>query len=210
VHAVLIGHSFVNSLDDHLQNTRLKQNLHPATLETDLVKELRVAENLSLVGQRGASLNNFQIPDFFLKQVNPGVIVLDLGTNDLAKGTPTETLILRLYQFACHLATSYVTKVVLLSIIPRASGFSNGMSKEAFDMAYKLVNSGLQDKCRGNELVLFWKQKGFYETEVQKRKFPRPIEDWSFDGIHPNRPEGRKLYKSSIRAALCLYLKSCR
>ena len=204
--ALVIGHSFVYSMDDLW---RRKYSTCPvAALEKYVAEELRVARNVSQVfmcGQRGAHLGNFVIPKVLLQNLKPDVVILDLGTNDLARGTTPDELVTGLQTLSKALLC-YCPWVVILSIVPRGAGFVESVNEDSFRDAMQQVNNQLQKfQWQG---VIFCKAKGFYAIQTGNQKELKPISDWSYDGIHPNNRAGRMLYAKAIRLAICLYLKA--
>jgi hypothetical protein len=177
-------------------------------LETFLAADLKVSQNIStvyLVGQRGANLSNFRIPTVVIQNLQPHIIVLDLGTNDLAPGLTAATVADGIMALAQHLLTC-TSVVVLLSVVPRGTGFQSGVTQDTFLESMKQVNSLLKSYCsQGSQQgILFCRSKGFYEVEHEGKKVSRDVATWSYDGIHPNNRRGREIYKNGVRMALVL------
>jgi hypothetical protein len=191
-------------MDDYWRNKY--KGVPILSLESTIAVELRVAQNINqvyLLGRRGALAQNFAVPKALLNILNPDVIVLDIGTNDLARGVTVTNLVEGMKTISSQLL-NHCSCVVLLSIVPRGAGFVEPVDQTSFYVAMKRTNYILKH-CNW-EGVRFWKQKGFYEIQSGGKKIQKPISDWSYDGIHPNKPVGRSLYANSIRSALCQYL----
>lgn len=203
---VLLGHSFVRSLDDHYRHM-FKGPMH--LLETWIAEDLKVSGNIAQIylhGQGGATVGNFEIPKVFLRNVKADLIILDMGTNDLASDQTVMDVCQGIERLAKCLL-QYSPAVSILSIVPRGTGLAATVTEDVFRGRMRNANAILKRLGLGHQNLLFSKQKGFYEVEIGGGKYARPVTDWSYDGIHPNNPDGRKLYKNSIRTAICDFLK---
>lgn len=80
---MVIGHSFVAGYLHHLQNNNGGRTLTPA----QLAAHFKIKKHISsfyLVGNRGATINNV-IPRRHLREFRPNFVIIDIGSNDLAK-----------------------------------------------------------------------------------------------------------------------------
>ena len=206
---VVLGHSFVSGLDQHF---RAKYKGQPQALESHIALELKVDRNIAsvtLLGQSGAKALNFEAPTYILDKIRPNIIILDLGSNDLAEGIVPEVVRDKIVAIAEGLQDAYSAAVGILSVLPREKGVSLGPA--AFRQAFEAYNLSVKIATRNLTPIFFFSHKGFWEQQVTMGqaifKLPMLLEAWSKDGIHPNSIEGRKKYKNSIRTAICQAIK---
>jgi hypothetical protein len=202
----ILGHSFIFGLQSHFEN-RFKG--HPNDLEHFIAEELAVSDHvqrLFLFGQRGATIESFDMPEMCLSHIHPAIIILDLGTNDLVYCDKLEWLAKDLVDLARFCRDRFQAIVGVCSIV-RRTGSLGKIDSEEFDRRATGINEILREQLSYQENIFFHSHKGFWDKEISGQKYPLSVEEWSGDGIHPNLPGGRKKYKNSLRRAICKALK---
>lgn len=115
----VIGHSFVQGLLDHLQNKKTN-TIQPRNIAVSL-KVNHSVKGVQLVGKRGALVKD--LPELFERSnINPDIVILSIGVNDITNGENPNTLADTVCEFAEELVTKdggYIS-VAVLSITPRA------------------------------------------------------------------------------------------
>ena len=125
----LVGHSFVSGLRAHLivhGRNNSPQNTQQTRSESRIIaKKLRLNElldSLHLIEYNGTQICKMRAYISPLKcMTNPDFILLNLGTNDLAVGTPPLEVAIRLVEVSKTLMKEIpsVKQIVLISAIPR-------------------------------------------------------------------------------------------
>jgi len=186
-----IGHSYVSSLADHLQN------FCPSPLGPDTAANLMGISNhfghLHLHGQSGAAIldaNSFSVPYSALHFHRPQVALLEFGSNDLARGAEPLSVSSAILDLAKELTNLGVRRVVVFGPLLRTANLS--VSPEVMWDLSKKCNTILYHLCDVEPHIEFRTHNGFWDV---------PIHQWSWDGIHPNTPEGRRKHKRSVRFA---------
>lgn len=199
-----MGHSFVVGLKDHFRNNGLLA-LDQTELARQVAKRLQVndfIQEVHLVGGRGARLEDVTEKNMGLVALEPDIVLLEMGTNDLVGFRDPASLARSLREKAQEIQKKCKAVVGILSIIPREGGLG-GLSVEEFEFRRASVNRAVAILVRGERAIFACKHKGFTEVQCGGEKFPLEVSDWSEDGIHPNSREGRIRYKKSLRTALC-------
>jgi hypothetical protein len=200
----LIGHSFVSGLHQHLSG-----RLHHYATPRDCAKELKISnlvKDLHLIGMRGATIvnNPMLIPKNELLVTKPDFVIINCGTNDMAKGIPPLNVAMELFETAQKLLLeSEIKHVILCSAIYRSKGL-HFHSETEFCSVVDIFNQVLSDMCGEEKHITYHTHRGFWRTETGTSL---PTNVWSNDGIHPNTVVGRKKYKRSIRDAVFNVLK---
>ena len=186
---VLLGHSFVKGLYDHLHYINASHTLSSQSIAYAL-RLSNVSPSIDLLGYRGASTTSIlRSANQTLKSIHPDFVIIDLGSNDLKDGQEPLSVAARLIELANHLISSIQVKVVVLcSALPRGNPST---CTHLYNQIYRF-NGYLKNFCAVESRIVFWLHKGFWQ---------KPISAWSRDSVHPNTHLGRHLYKRSIRAA---------
>ncbi len=110
------------------------------------------------------------------------LLVIDLGSNDLALLKHScRRVMFSLAKFLFDWAIRSPAKhIILLGVLPR-SGRLRG-SIDTFRSNRDFYHAALSTLCSSNERTSFCKLRGF---ENRDHVNPKPISDWSRDGIHP-------------------------
>ena len=204
--AVILGHSFIRRLHHDLSS--YFAGAPEGELPRLTAQYLKVHHNIPkvyLYGESGAMADSFPVPHTWLDSISPTIVLIELGTNDLARGTPAEHVASCLWQMVMKLHCSFPAIIGILSVVPRSHKLY--ISQHNFLQACAQLESTLKCKVQGYSNIFYHKHKGFYEIEFQGKKSPKPIESWSLDGIHPNTEAGQKSYQSSLRDALSMALR---
>ena len=187
----ILGHSFISGLLHHLEN-RCKQKLAPADVAKTLKVDNLVAQ-IHMFGQRGAKIldGNYLMPSHLLRSVNPDLVLMQIGSNDLANGSCPLSVASKSIDMAQNILSKIKSakQVIILSIIPRISK-DPGISQEKLNDSIYKCNGYLKNFCDVESSIQFKSLSGFWKN---------PIMHWSRDGIHPNSHHGREKYIHNIR-----------
>ena len=197
---LVTGHSFVRRYREYLNRKFGSQENYNKSLGLP-------RENISIFGKGGLKANKDGI-EFITtktKQVKPSVILIELGTNDLAvqaideKKQVNDTLH-QLFYLCKQLFDLGVQKIVLCDIVNHRKLCGN-TTEAAFDRKQQYFNQLLNNLNKLNPDIIIWKHE---------RSKIRNLKDGeiSSDNIHITTDHGLKLYNFSIRAALIKGLKS--
>ena len=180
---LVIGHSFVRRVDYHL---RAKEQLN-LLLPTS-------SHLVNMIGKGGAHVSDL-MQLFNSRSSNPHLVIIDVGTNDLANlHTPSHVVARQLFSVARTLVERYgVEHVVLMEVLPRTTWGRHGAPpsftgrvKRFNDMIKSLV-SHYKDRIP----VSYWFHKGLVSN----------IEGFIQDGVHLT-PGGLAKYSRSLRRAI--------
>ena len=196
------GHSFVVSLTHFLRNKQKHSSFQggfPSFCAWYLQVSDLVAE-VHLIGVNGGKITqNLHIPTSELLSLKPDIVIIEVGSNDAALSKTT------INEIACQIIDHaesirdlfHVSKTVVCSLIKREMGIQ--MSAQSFFRKIYGINGVLRRALSNQQGIKFHHHKGFWR-EADGRI--GDTTEFSFDGIHPNRPEGRRKYIKSITAAI--------
>ena len=186
-----LGHSYVSSLADHLQN------FCPSTLGPDTAASLMGISNhfshLHLHGQSGAAIlkpDSFTVPYAALHFHRPQVVLLEFGSNDLACGAEPLPVASAIVALAKELVSLGVRRTIIFGPLIRTANLS--VTLDIMTANSRRCNTILYHLCDVEKQLEFRTHNGFWDV---------PVHQWSRDGIHPNTQEGRRKHKRSIRFA---------
>ena len=97
--------------------------------------------------------------------------------------------------FVNFLKAQGVRQVMIAQALPRIKGLKVPISQ--FSLGMERFNGLLQSWCDSEEFFHYWVHAGFKAGPIMGP----PFIAWSKDGIHPNSPKGRRLYKASVKYA---------
>ena len=148
----------------------------------------KLVSEFHLIGERGAKIlnSNFDLPP--LHFIQPDIIILQYGSNDLAAGSPPLSVATRIVDIAHLLLSKYpsIKAVVVLSILPRSN--ITHLNDNIF-------------KCNGF-LDNYFEVESKNHYKVLQGFWDKPISVWSRDFIHPNSRHGRTTYKNNLRRVI--------
>jgi lysophospholipase L1-like esterase len=162
--------------------------------------------SVSFFGIRGAMIKDLNTLLHQLYGNHHDIILLDLGTNDIASGVPVFQIANAISEWLSELRAFHKGVICILSVVPRLGGL-RGMSPESFMSESNRLETTLRNMAQSYQHVLYHKHKGFYDIEIGGKKLPLSPNQWSRDGIHPNNLNGRKKYGNSIRLAVAKAVK---
>ncbi len=196
--AVVLGHSFVSGLADHLwpgykvcSTASSLPNYHAQTLGvSDKVKQVH------FIGKRGAKItHDYVLPATDLVHLKPEIAVLDIGSNDLSSGADIGDVVDLILAYARALRDLYGCKAVrVCSILYRKMPATARVTTDAFSRHPDVANERLRQALVSEPYISFHPHSRLVGSLDPSK--------WSRDGIHPNSQEGRKHYKASMREAL--------
>ena len=193
----VVGHSFVSGLRSHLAGRPNANGTSIGLNSQDIAYRLRLEhliDSIHLIGNRGAKIvdPNFSLPYDELLHIRPGIVIIDLGTNDLAAGTPPIVVAVKVVDIAIDMMRNIhsIKYIQICSAINRDSNLR--ISNQDMCSAVQQFNRYVRHLCDVEPRVGYHVLKGFWLD---------PIQIWSRDGIHPNTVTGRRRYKRALRSA---------
>ena len=204
--AVLVGHSFIRRLQGaHLPG--LKNNITTRPVGQQFAQSLRVDHHYTAVHTYCHGINMIQdlknLPSFLKNYgISPGIIVLDIGSNDLAHLKSLDVnicleLAVNIADIAEHYINTRLCRTVIChSILPRAHRIET--SPGTFLSLVKNVNHFLKQLCDTTPGFFYSRLRGFLDQNITQ---------WSTDGIHCDRDNYQK-YSARTRHSLLLHAES--
>ena len=197
---LVTGHSFVWRYRDYLNRKFGSQDNYNKSLGLP-------QENIYIVGKGRLKANKDGI-EFITtkaKQVKPSVILIELGTNDLAVKAIDEEkqvndTLHQLFYLCKQLFDLGVQKIVLCEVVNRRK-LRGSTTQAEFDRKQQYFNQLLNNLNKLNLDIIIWKHE---RSKIRNLK----DSEISSDNIHITTDHGLKLYNFSIRAALIKGLKS--
>lgn len=213
-HAVaLVGHSYARRLrtsifPDH--GTYRTDILPPQHWQLERARHLAQALRVSNLYQHVFTLSEginliSHLPHTttYLKAIGPSVLVLIVGSNDLAnlRGIDHKSA-RRLAQETIKFAVQAPSKrVILNAVLPRTGNIS--CSAPDFRENMHTFNTTVKEACSlpGSKLRYNRVQGFAFSNDQHNISRPRPVHEWSGDGIHCE-PEAQEMYIERLRRSL--------
>ena len=194
---MLIGHSFVYGLQQHLDP---RDQASPSEIARKLSIH-RIVHSFHLYGQRGAQVcsRSYALPHRQLTHVKPDFVILDLGSNDLASDIPPFQVATKLVELAHTLRSRYHVNTVIISSILNRQAHLKHITPEQFATAAYQTNNYVKNFLDSHPQLTYHVHKGFWAHSS---------DIWSRDGVHPNTQAGRQKYVKSIRKAVFTALQT--
>jgi hypothetical protein len=189
--SVIMGHSFVRNLGLDIADT-ISKNWGLTSKE----KELRCEDigiNPFLHGVKGANIDSFEELILKSKKLNPSIIIIDLGSNDLCylSCKPTE-LARKMVAKAKELYNIYrdLGLVVLCHITQKLYMWEGKGDKDInlFNTHAVRYNEKITELVRHEIGLMKWTHRGVFHISDKH----------TGDGTHLNTKEGKSKYKHSI------------
>ena len=167
----------------------------------EIAAELKVQhfmQEFHPVGRRGSCLSDpyYSLPEVELLAAQPHFVILNMGANNLVSFlTPFERLAVaeKVVGLARELNAQFNVSVILIcTIIDHFEGL-RGITPQQFHEQLFHVNNMEMNFCQSEHYIKYYMTKSFWQN---------PPEQWTWDGIHPNKPVGRETYKKAIRRAI--------
>ena len=185
---LILGHSFVRRATDYIQ-------LNPTLSNLGLSKD---THDIHFISRPGCHARNLRNSFSQILEIQPDLILLDIGTNDLTVMSPQQ-LFSQVYAVAQDIIDMcQVKRVVLLQVLPRTVEGRWGQPppfQEKVESYNSLLKSQVyQDKMSSvspQPTIGFWFHKGF-RTDISSL---------ISDGVHLN-DAGLPLYIRSLRRAV--------
>lgn len=133
--------------------------------------------------------------------LNPKVVVINTGTNDIAENTGTynEDRTMGNIETMCELAKAHKIKVILTSVLPCSKMYWSGATNVAEKISK--LNKRIQAYAKKNKLPYI----DYYTPMVYgSERSLNPA--YSGDGVHPNE-EGYKVMEPLLKEAVRKYVK---
>ena len=197
---LVTGHSFVWRYQEYLNRKNRSQTNYNYCLGLP-------QENISIFGKGGLKANKegIELITTKAKEVKPSVVLIELGTNDIAVRALNENkqvndTLHQLFYLCKQLFDLGVQKIVLCEVVNRRK-LRGSTTQAEFDRKQKNFNQLLHNLNKLNPDIIIWRHE---------RSKLRNLKDGeiSSDQIHITTDYGLKLYSFSIRAALIKGLKS--
>ena len=232
---ILLGDSFIRRMKDELLPTGASHGIqlpgatdqrllcgatggncsditaHQTKDATQLAENMKISNHYHsiFVLTHGISMiQDLQAPhcDDTVQQLQPDIVFLDIGTNDVAnmtKVSPTSvlTLVTTLTDLAFSLPCS---KALISAMLPRTGHMI--APTEVFQENQQLFNRMLYHICSTSDKLVFHWPRGFetahnFQDGVQVPR-SRAVSDWSDDGVHCNAAALRQYIKRVRQAIL--------
>ena len=214
---VLIGHSFVRRMRQGLLARPTRVAGKPGVKKLCQPPE-KIARGLDVFPTYDAihtdSTDIFWIANLpgsidFINDLSPSVVMIEIGSNDLAHADFFNPgFMLKLATQVVEFAAGISAQIVIINaILPRTGRIT--CDHIVFRQNADLYNTIIHNYCDTNPKLLFNRLRGLSQTIVSKRATklehcqpPRPVSDWSADGIHCDRPHSKRLYQKRVKFAL--------
>ena len=210
-----VGHSFIRRLKNHaLKSVNCTPRGTPRGRHSD-VTPFHPREARAFV--RGLQLDNwfslaYTIAEniVFIRDVisaltdndfHSDVVVIDIGSNDIAQ-VPTQDprrmleMAHTLHELLHHQS---MPLIVVNAVLPRTHRIAS--TSQTFSANAAHFNNFLSEMCTLSPHIIFNKLRGFQHLHIQGRDIPRPVCQWSDDGIHCTQ-ESIQRYQQRIRHAV--------
>lgn len=191
----VVGHSFVERLDVKLMEGRANTSL---TIQDQLsLRELHIEPEL--LGQAGAYMEDMYDFSLYLHNTATEAVVLEIGSNDLCRSTPTAMLVERM-RLICQYWLGNIDSlryIVICQVLFRQRMDSRHSAKNAWQYNRDVItyNRQLRDWIDSTRYpVRFWSHKNMKFPEARLYE----------DGVHPSTAEGIWRYQKSIRSAIIM------
>ena len=154
-------------------------------------------------GQLTSSVFSTQVVPYLNSRANSNYLVIWAGQNDLAAGATAAAALASLQTTltaaltAASAAGVKIDRVIAVSVLPRSSGFSNGMTQATFLTASQLFNSGLSS-ITGITTVI---DLGSVPEFDNANWVSNTGGTWNMDGVHLS-PQGFSIVATMIASAL--------
>jgi hypothetical protein len=141
---------------------------------------------------------------------HPDVLVADIGSNDIARYCNVEPQKMLHLAHVLHetLHSFAVPLIVVNAVLPRTGRLAG--TPETFLKNADLFNLYLAEMNSLTPAVVYNKMRGFQYTHTQGQDLPRPVKQWSDDGIHCTS-QSMLSYQQRIRHAIldnCFRMRS--
>lgn len=208
---VLVGHSFVRRLRDHYLPRGMRyRDVGPTHVERAAQLAAKLDMNKNFTGVYTESdgmvyIRHLESTRQTIQAVKPAVVVIDIGSNDIAKLTAVNLsrildMVNEVYEFACSLSVSLV---VFNAVLPRTAGLS--CSPTVFRTNATRFNKLLRGLAggRGSPHLAFNEQRGFFGEGYAM--IDRSVSRWSHDGIHASE-DSIVRYRNRTRQCIFAHL----
>ena len=197
---LVIGHSFVRRYREYLNQIHGQQTNYNICLGLP-------RESIHITGKGGlkADADGLKFITTEAKQVNPNIVVIELGTNDLAikaidGDKQVNQTLYHLFYLCDKLFELRVQKVILCEIVDRRK-LRGSTTQAEFDRKRQKFNQLLNRLTKLNPDIIIWRHE---RSILRNLKEP----EITGDKIHITTDHGLKLYNFSIRAAIIKGLKA--
>ena len=200
MNVLIVGHSFVRRYRDFLNRKHGLQYNYNRCLGLP-------CENIYITGKGGlkADSEGLELITAKTKQVNPNIVIIELGTNDLAIEAVDEVdqvshTLHCLFYICEQLFVLGVQKIILCEIVHRRRLRGN-TTQDEFNRKRKNFNSLLHNLPKINPNILIWRHE---RSKLRNLKYG----EITTDQIHVTTDRGLQLYNFSLRAAIVKGLKA--
>ena len=150
--------------------------------------------SVKFLGRGGAHISDIPLL-FETRCATPDLVILDIGTNDLASLTPTQTLAVNVFKAAESMLKAGVKRIVILETLYRTPVGKHG-APPLFNTRVRQLNSQLKSLIKNHIHMEYWYHKGLASR----------ITNYLSDGVHLN-VEGTRKYVRSLRQAVRKYTR---
>jgi len=196
--AILVGHSFVKRYARWIGSSSKMappSRAHVCNRITDL----------ELYGISGLMSSQLHDDDTMFQASRYDIVIIDCGTNDLARGKSHIDIANNVLLFARRCLEAGSSLAVITSILPRTNNIRGGI--EDFHAQMTQYNAHVKSLCVRETKISYHTHKGFSRQLDATTK--QPVLTWSDDGIHPackrrqpQQKSGMEKYNESVKTAL--------
>lgn len=181
----IVGHSFIKRLKQQLE-----KDVNKGLSWMDSMDLSRVDITPHLEGISGATINNFPQFEQFIDPLQPEVVLIEIGTNDICGYGVPESLARKLMSKIDSMlaARPYIYYVVWCQIIPRLEYESNHKNLAQYNIDVGRFNKEMIRLAATRSRVFTWRHSALES----------PTRALLSDGIHPDTTVGFSRYLSSI------------
>lgn len=210
---VILGHSFVSRLFFQLRD-QLEDTVGTSGMANLAAKYFKVDDYIGKIfvyGKGGARKGKFNIPWHMLKKINPDLVFIDIGSNDLVcLNKEISSIAQWVLDLAIKIKFTYDAKVYICSVVPRAAGL-RGISTDLFLDRMSQYNQLMAHLVAHSFVGIdMHRHKGFYKVQEGNLRDDLPVGVWSEDGIHPDTEIGREKYRCSLRSPMLTFARNNR
>ena len=187
VSCVIVGHSFVRHLMDCMEDCYNTHNwTYALNLDNNNVK-------VHMFGMSGAHISNMNTLFTFVKDMQARIVVLEMGTNDLAGNKEVHKICNQLIRQCCVWLNKLpsIESIAWCHVIPRNRAVDRRVSTPTvrrFNRRMSIMNRIMAQRVGQHERIHHWRHRGLSRATVAEVE----------DGIHPTSEPALWKYQKSI------------
>jgi hypothetical protein len=207
---VVLGHSFVRRLRDGLippwpSNRGRDIGIGSLNRASLLSRKFNISRHVGRVytfSDGVVRIGDIARAQHFIDQIAPGILLIDIGSNDLARIDVVDPLhMLRLATSLTDMALTFCArKVIFNAILPRTGNIT--CTPETFRANAEHFNTYLMNICDPRSKLVYHQPRGFWTSYADSRNDICAVSAWSTDVIHCDNPDSFRRYMARTRRAI--------